>query len=230
MNRRYYSHKPIEGDRVSLDGCEAHHLLHVMRAQSGKQVVLFDGRGNEFDATVIRRGRSTVELAVDAERSVDLELPWDLVLGIPLPKGERGRWLIEKAVELGVTRLVPLRTKQSSHTSAGSKLQRYTIEAAKQCGRNNLMAIGPPCSWEQWISQKASRRLIAQFGGCPLGQIDRTLAGNTLLAIGPEGGWTNRELEQARAAGWQPVDLGRRVLRMETAAIALIAALVLGEG
>jgi 16S rRNA (uracil1498-N3)-methyltransferase len=229
MGRRYYSHEPIERGKVTLDGSEAHHLLHVMRAQPGEPVVLFDGRGDEYDALIVQRGRSTVELAVAAKRSIDRELPWDLVLGIPLPKGERERWLIEKAVELGVTRLVPLRTEHSIHASVGSKLQRYAIEAAKQCGRNKLMEIGPLCSWQEWISQKASRRLIAQFGGCPLSQIDHMGAGNTLLAIGPEGGWAKRELEQAGAEGWQQVDLGRRVLRMETAALALIAALVLRD-
>ena len=228
MSRRYYSHVPIVGNLVTLDGSEAHHLLHVMRAKPNESVVLFDGRGDEFDATIVRNGRSTVELTIDAARSIDRELPWKLVLGIPIPKGERGRWLVEKAVELGVTRLVPLHTNRSGQTAASDKLQRITIEAAKQCGRNRLMEIDKARSWAQWLSQKASHKLIAQFGGCPPGQFDREKNGGTLLAIGPEGGWTEEELDEAQSEGWQQVDLGPRILRMETAAIALVAALVLG--
>jgi 16S rRNA (uracil1498-N3)-methyltransferase len=228
MSRRYYSHLPIEGDRVTLDGSEAHHLVHVMRAQPDEQVILFDGRGNEFDARIVRHQRSSVELVIDAARSIDRELPWKLILGIPIPKGERGRWLVEKTVELGVTRLVPLHTNRSGQAAASHKLQRITIEASKQCGRNQLMEIDKMRQWDQWLSQKASHKLIAQFGGCRPSQLDHKKNDDTLLAIGPEGGWTDEELDAAQAEGWKPVDLGPRVLRMETAAIALVAALVLG--
>ena len=229
MSHRYYSRTPVAEDRITLDGSEAHHLLHVMRAQPDESVVLFDGHGSEFDAKVVCCGRSTVELAVFAKRSINRELSWELVLGIPLPKGDRVRWLVEKAVEMGVTRLVPLHTEQSGRASIGPKLQRTTIEATKQCGRNKLMEIDPPCVWDQWIRRQAARKLIAQFGGCPLSQIDCMSTGDTLLAIGPEGGWTETEVKQAQSAGWQSVDLGCRVLRMETAAIALIATLVLSS-
>lgn len=232
MSQRYYCSEPITGPQVLLAGSEAHHLLHVMRAQPGTQVVLLDGHGSEFDAEVTACGRSTVELAVGAQRSNDRELPMELVLGIPLPKGDRQRWLVEKAVELGVCRLVPLRTERSASSSDGSpgaKLARYVIEATKQCGRNRLMEIAPPCAWDEWLRQSASRRLVAHFGGQPIGEVDLQSSQPTLLAIGPEGGFTDEEAAQALADGWQLVDLGRRVLRMETAAVALAAAVALGK-
>ena len=230
MSQRYYCSTPITATQVSLDGSEAHHLLHVMRAKPGMQVVLFDGSGSEFDAEVAACGRSTVELAVGAGRSVDRELPFELVLGVPLPKGDRQRWLVEKAVELGVGRLVPLRTQRSEGDGrAGAKLERYAIEATKQCGRTWLLEISPPCDWHEWLRQEAPRRLVAHFDGKPIGQVDLQSPQATLITIGPEGGLTDAEAAEAAAEGWQPVNLGRRVLRMETAAVALVSAVALGK-
>ncbi len=138
MSRRYYSAAPLTSPRATLDGGEAHHLLHVLRATPGMRVVLFDGSGCEFDAEVASCGRAIVELAIVGRREVNRELAQPLVLGVPLPKGDRQRWLVEKAVELGVTRLVPLRTEHSTELgeNASGKLDRYVIEASKQCGRN----------------------------------------------------------------------------------------------
>ena len=95
MTERYYSSEPIVGPQMTLAGSEAHHLMHVMRATPGIQVLVFDGRGSEFEAEVVACGRSTVDLAIGAQHSCDRELPFELVLGVPLPKGDRRRWLIE---------------------------------------------------------------------------------------------------------------------------------------
>ncbi|MCG8450619.1 MAG: 16S rRNA (uracil(1498)-N(3))-methyltransferase, partial [Pirellulales bacterium] len=100
MADRYFSSEAIEGSSARLTGSEAHHLLHVMRARPGLEVVLFDGRGGEFSAEVIRCGRTEVELAVGPRRDVQRELSFHLTLVAPLPKGDRQRWLVEKAVEL----------------------------------------------------------------------------------------------------------------------------------
>src|SRR5690606_32869891 len=113
---RCYSHDRIASDQVTLDGSEAHHLLHVLRAAPGMSVTLFDGSGAEFEAEVAACKRSTIELRILQRREVDRELPYPLVLGVPLPKGDRQRWIVEKAVELGVTRLVPLITERSVAT------------------------------------------------------------------------------------------------------------------
>ncbi len=110
MSDRYFTDEPITGGSVVLAGAEAHHLIHVMRAAPGHRVTLFNGSGDEFPAVVERVGRAEVELTVLARESVNRELPFELTLGVALPKGERQRWLVEKAVELGVTRIVPLRT------------------------------------------------------------------------------------------------------------------------
>jgi 16S rRNA (uracil1498-N3)-methyltransferase len=227
MPDRYFSAEPLNAASVTLAGAEAHHLLHVLRAAPGARVVLFDGTGWEFDAEVTACRRATVELAIIERRTVDRELPQALTLGVPLPKGDRQRWLIEKAVELGVTRLVPLRTARTVATGekGSEKLDRYVIEASKQCGRNRLMEIAASQSWEDWLAAPAdARRVIADPTGRPLTATSE-LKQPTYAAVGPEGGFTNEELAAARAAGWDLASLGPRILRIETAALALAALL-----
>jgi 16S rRNA (uracil1498-N3)-methyltransferase len=240
---RYFSQRPISEDRVVLSGPEAHHLVHVMRAKPGSRVVLFDGSGVEFLAQVDRIERSRVRLAVLSHQKVDRELPLELTLGVALPKGDRQRWLVEKAVELGVARMVPLVTARSvaryprvwrpiqadqRQGSMAGRLRRTAIEASKQCGRNRLMEITPPRAWPDYVAEAAEApcRLLAQPGGHaptpgPLSAADP--AGPVFLAVGPEGGFTDDEVSLATAAGWQTIDLGPRILRVETAALVLVA-------
>jgi 16S rRNA (uracil1498-N3)-methyltransferase len=278
---RYFSESPISADRVVLIGPEAHHLLHVMRAKSGTRVLLFDGSGAEFNAQVESTGRNRVELAVLSRQEVDRELPQELTLGVPLPKVDRQRWLVEKAVELGVARLVPLVTARSvvqpgvapaSRRWGAKRLRQAVIGASKQCGRNRLMEIAEPRAWADYVpdAADASCRLLAQPSGkevppLPSGEVpkgrlgvrastshpggtpisvsagpqprplrwgERTVASHPsaipprrglYLAVGPEGGFTDDEVSLATAAGWQTIDLGPRILRVETAALMLVA-------
>ncbi len=223
------------GVEAVLDGAEAHHLCHVMRAQVGDEVALFDGAGAEYRARVARVGRRQVELTVFARQQVDRELPGRLVLAVALPKGERRRWLVEKLVELGVHELWPLVTERSVALPGDAhhaRLERTVIEASKQCGRNRLLTLAPAVSWPallasapatatRWVAHPNARWL--EMSHSPV--ID---AEATWLAIGPEGGLTTAEVAQAQAAGWQSLDLGPRVLRVETAAVALAARVALG--
>lgn len=228
MADRYYSAEPIEGPTVTLTGSEAHHLLHVMRAQPGLAVTLFDGLGGEYAAEVTGCGRAEVELSVGPRRDIDRELPFEITLAVALPKGDRQRWLVEKAVELGVSRLVPLQTARHE-TGTGepaAKLARYVIEASKQCGRNRLMEITPVIDWSNLVRETGKRRIVAHPGGWPSGELPLTAA-DALLAVGPEGGFADDEIAQANSGGWQVVDLGPRILRVETAAVALVSALSL---
>jgi 16S rRNA (uracil1498-N3)-methyltransferase len=230
MSHRYFSSERIAGSHVTLAGSEAHHLLHVLRAKVDMPVELFDGTGAEFDAKVAALGRSTVELAVQQRREVDRELPHPLTLGVPLPKGDRQRWIVEKAVELGVTRLVPLHTARSiaAGDKAADKLDRYVIEASKQCGRNRLMEIAAPHTWSQWLrapDDAGARRLIADPTGQSVTSLGDRSQCPTWAAVGPEGGLTPEELTAARMAGWDITSLGPRILRIETAALALAALL-----
>jgi 16S rRNA (uracil1498-N3)-methyltransferase len=238
MSERFFIDEPIRGDRATLTGAEAHHLIHVMRAKSGSQVVLFDGAGAEFLAEVRRLGRSDAELVVIERRDVDRELPFSLVVGVALPKGDRQKWLIEKLTEVGVGRVVPLRTARSvaqPSAEALGRLGRTVIEASKQCGRNRLMQLSEAQDWADFVVAPPadSRRLLAHPGR--EGDAPRTTpspsalspkpgtSGAVTLAIGPEGGFADEEVDRALHAGWTCVDLGSRILRVETAAVVLAA-------
>jgi 16S rRNA (uracil1498-N3)-methyltransferase len=230
MSDRFYSETPIADDRVTLGGPEAHHLLHVMRGSVSDRVTLFDGSGAEFAAEIAKCARAEVELRIVERREVNRELPFELIAGVSLPKGDRQKWLVEKLTELGVTELVPLVTERCvAQPTAGAldRLRRSVIEAAKQCGRNRLMTIADPQEWAMFLSRRSddriSQRLVAHFGGAPLTDLNTAKAIRTQLAVGPEGGFTDEEAADAVAAGWRIVDLGPRILRVETAAVALAA-------
>ncbi|HEX2475997.1 MAG TPA: 16S rRNA (uracil(1498)-N(3))-methyltransferase [Lacipirellulaceae bacterium] len=234
MSERFFSSEPIVDEHVTLDGSEAHHLMHVMRAAAGDSVTLFDGSGAEFTATIEKRGRSEVELRIVARHEVNRELPFKLSVGVALPKGDRQKWLVEKLTELGVTSLIPLETQRGvaqPNAAALDRLARSVIEAAKQCGRNRLMEIAKPQTWPEWVlsgeASEIERRLVAHPHGKALSQVDVAARLNTRLAIGPEGGFTDSEIEAAACNGWALVDLGPRILRVETAAVALSAAVAL---
>ena len=244
MSDRYFVESPVTTDCAVLVGAEAHHLLHVMRAKAGTRVTLFDGTGWQFDAVVQRIGRSEVELAIAGRQEIDREARIAVTLGAALPKADRQKWLVEKVVELGVARLVPLKTERSVTQpvdNALERLRRSVIEASKQCGRNRLMEIAEPKAWPEFLSQNAhaARRLLAHPTNKPNGATHRstlqacaqlpTAIQNIALAVGPEGGFTDEEVALAVAQGWQPVDLGPRILRVETAAVALAARLIGAE-
>jgi 16S rRNA (uracil1498-N3)-methyltransferase len=241
MLPRFFLTHAIADGRARLDGPEGHHLIHVLRAKSGTQIALFDGRGTEFEAVVETVGRSSVELRIEASRKIDRESLRTITLAVSLPKGERQRWLVEKAVELGVARLVPLVTERSvaeAGRSAIARIERAVIEASKQCGRNCLMQIAPQTPWADFVAAPPLRatRLVAHPGGMSLGEwlashVDRApdALESIVLAVGPEGGLTDHEIVLAANAGWQLVDLGPRILRIETAALALVAAVLYSD-
>src|SRR5437016_5835190 len=140
MTERFFT-ATLADEKAFLDGPESHHLAHVVRARRGSEVVLFDGAGREATARVDRVSRSRVELTLLSRRYVDRERSLQTMLAVALPKGDRQRWLVEKAVELGVRRLVPLATRRGvaeATPAALGRLRRAVIEACKQCGRNTL--------------------------------------------------------------------------------------------
>jgi 16S rRNA (uracil1498-N3)-methyltransferase len=229
MTSRYFLDQPPNERLAVLRGGEAHHLLNVMRCGVGDEVLLFDGSGREYRAAVTQLRRAEVECEVLSADEVDRELPHSLVVAAALPKGDRQQWLVEKAVELGVTRLVPLTTTRSvAQPTAGAlaRLRRAVIEASKQCGRNRLMEVAEPAMWSDMLraSADASVRLVAHPGGQSL-QWAKSWIGDAplIVAVGPEGGLADDEVAAAQQAGWQVVDLGPRILRVETAAILLAA-------
>ncbi len=237
MADRYFVETPIDGTTARLVGAEAHHLAHVLRAKPGDQVALCDGSGAEFSARVERVGRSEIELAVLARCDVDREVSVSITLGVALPKQDRARWLVEKAAELAIARLVPLATERSTERASPAaldRLRRTVIEASKQCGRNRLMEIAGAQPLGDYLTAASSNnvRLLGHQGAEDLRGVIRELIagdapGDVLLAVGPEGGFTDAEVEHALQSGWRAVGFGPRILRVETAAVALAAAVMI---
>ena len=237
MTERFYSPADLTGPKVELTGAEAHHLLHVLRLQTGDKVCLFDGAGVEAAGVVIACSRQTATLRIDATRTLPPQAGPQVVLGTAVPKGDRFRWLAEKATELGVNRLVPLTTARSVVDPGPGKLEKLrqtVIAASKQCGRSHLMHIAPTTTWNAFIEQEFSGQTayVAHFSGEPLSVdlADRARKSDNavILAVGPEGGFTADEIDRAVRVGWTPVNLGPCVLRIETAAVALAVLFGLG--
>jgi 16S rRNA (uracil1498-N3)-methyltransferase len=227
MADRFYVNCRLAPGNVELRGPEAHHLATVLRARPGDAVSLFNGDGAEYPAIVVDVGRNLVTVRVDGREVPQREVGYRLEVAAPLPKGDRGDFLIEKLTELGVTGFVPLRTQRTvvhPRESRLDKLRRAVIEASKQCGRNVLMRIEELTNWDDYCRADGlpPRRVLAHPGGEAFRQPPNASNGpDRALAVGPEGGFTDDEVGVARAAGWHVVGLGPRILRVETAAIAL---------
>jgi 16S rRNA (uracil1498-N3)-methyltransferase len=233
MTRRFYSSTLIQPPRTEICGTEAHHMLHVLRLEVGDRVTLFDGSGVEYTARIEHISRQKVQCTIEDQQAIDRELGVELHLAVALPKGDRSRWLVEKAVELGVRRLVPLECERSIvriRPASLSRLKKAVIEASKQCGRNRLMELSSPVSFSEWFHEEQGDglRLLAHPGQTarPLQSIDACHQGDTVrIAIGPEGGFSESEVRAAATQDWKVVTLGNRLLRVETSALAAVAAI-----
>jgi 16S rRNA (uracil1498-N3)-methyltransferase len=225
MGDRFYTPHPLARGEFVLDGPEAHHLATVRRFTPGDRVTLFNGDGREYPAEVLSVGKKSVALTVLSVEEVNRELPFPLVVASAVPKGDRADFLIEKLTELGVTRFVPLVTERSVVQPKEAKVEKFdrmVIEASKQCGRNVLMQVSASMRWNDIVqlADLPQHRCVLHPNGI-FAPGEGT--GPAVVAIGPEGGFTDAEVALATAQGWRRVSLGPRILRTETAAIAAAA-------
>jgi 16S rRNA (uracil1498-N3)-methyltransferase len=234
MADRFYVKDALAPGPVLLEGPEAHHLRAVCRLRPGDRVCLFNGDGREYPARITAVDRRGVSLEVTGAEAPARELSFRLQVAAPLPRGDRAQFLVEKLTELGVTSFVPLETARGvTHPGEAKreKLGRYVVEASKQCGRNVLLRVEPPAPWLEHCRRAdlPPRRLLGDPRGEEVPRLLRVPGGDVAVAVGPEGGFTEEEVEAARSAGWSLANLGPRILRVETAAIAL-AVLAAGAG
>jgi 16S rRNA (uracil1498-N3)-methyltransferase len=223
VSTRFYCPDPPRDGLFSLGPEEARHLVRVCRQGKGDTVELFDGRGFATAARVVEVGKDLVTLAAEGEPIPEVAPTCSLTLATAIPKGNRFDWLVEKATEIGVARIIPLATERSVVDPRESKLERLrrnVVEACKQSRRNRLLILDPPIAWVELAKAPvADVRLIARPGGSVFG--GRARVGKfPILAVGPEGGFSPAEEALAYAHGWQPIGLSRHILRVETAGLA----------
>jgi 16S rRNA (uracil1498-N3)-methyltransferase len=239
---RVYVDVPLEaGTRITLEGSAASHVTRVLRLRVGDALTLFNGQGGEFAASIDKAHGGTLTVAVAEQQAAERESPLALTLAQGISRGERMDLVVQKATELGVTRLVPLLTDRSvvrlDAPQARRKLHHWraiAIAACEQSGRNRLPQLLAPLTLRDFLRSGAgadpaagsvpTRLLLAPGASLRIDDVPRPLAGVTVL-IGPEGGLALAEQEAAIAAGCLPVRLGPRVLRTETAAIAALTLL-----
>ena len=211
---------------VTLTADEARHLREVLRLNKGDEVQVFDGAGREFRAVVSQARREFAELELrDEIDSLKPESPLQLTLAVALLKGEKFDLVVQKGTELGVNRFIPLVSRhadirlrdEADAVKRVARWQRIALEAAKQCGRSVVPEVTGPTQFESVIGE-SSCLMFSERDGQPL-NTDLEIKSVTAV-VGSEGGWSDEELDQARAANVPIVTLGGRVLRAETAAIA----------
>ncbi|MDE2149498.1 MAG: 16S rRNA (uracil(1498)-N(3))-methyltransferase [Gammaproteobacteria bacterium] len=220
----------VAGAELELPVTTARHLLQVLRLRDGAAITLFNGDGCEYPARLRVEGRRAVAVVL---RSVvaQRESPLALTLAQCVSKGERMDYTIQKAVELGVTRLIPLRSTNSVVKLEAARWERKLAHwrdvigaACEQSGRNRLPELAPVQEFSVWLTRAEGLRLVLDpRGGASLKTLPPTAAVSVL--VGPEGGLAAAEFAAARDAGFRPLGLGPRVLRTETAGVAALAAI-----
>jgi len=248
--RRFYAPATafaLDQKSVTLSEEEARHARDVLRLRSGDEVYVFDGAGKEFRCVLGEFTRDGAVLAVRDE--VDPARPessLDLTMAIALLKHEKFDLVIQKTTELGVNRIIPLKSERAEvrlkdnqdEQKRLTRWRRIALEAAKQSGRARVPEISPPADFmvllsgfvveKETIENETLRVMFSEREGSSLAMITNGFSSavkKIIALVGPEGGWSDQEIELARDAGWQIVTLGGRTMRAETAAIAMVALL-----
>ncbi|HEV3181193.1 MAG TPA: 16S rRNA (uracil(1498)-N(3))-methyltransferase [Steroidobacteraceae bacterium] len=232
---RVYVDAALEaGARLTLTGGAAGHLTRVLRLRPKAALTLFNGRGGQYAASIERVAGSEVTVAVGEHEPIERESPFPLTLAQGVSRGERMDLVVQKATELGVARLVPVLTERSvvrldeaQSDRKSSHWRAIAIAACEQCGRNRLPEVALPAQLHEFLRQPAGdsvRLLLSPLAELRIEDVPRPARGVTVL-IGPEGGLADAEQRDALTAGFTAVNLGPRVLRTETAAIAALTLL-----
>ncbi|MDF3841738.1 16S rRNA (uracil(1498)-N(3))-methyltransferase [Pseudomonas citronellolis] len=226
---RFFIDAPLSLGQHELPEAQAHYIGRVLRHAAGDAVQLFDGSGQEFLGELVEVGKKNVRVELRESFAGLAESPLRLHLGQGLSRGERMDWAIQKATELGAARITPIisercevRLKDERADKRTAHWRQIAISACEQCGRSVLPQIDAPISLAEWLqATEADLKLVLHPVAEPLASHARP--GSLAFLIGPEGGLSDAEVEQARAAGFHAARLGPRVLRTETAPVVALS-------
>ncbi|MFC3092677.1 16S rRNA (uracil(1498)-N(3))-methyltransferase [Alteromonas sediminis] len=219
---------------VALSPDALHHCVNVLRLRVGANLILFDGTGKEFVGEIIQSEKRRVIVALNTEIALDPQSPLTLHLAQGVSKGDRMEWVLQKATELGVTDITPVITERCNVKLDESRWQKkheqwkkVVIGACEQSGRNTLPVLHPVTALTDFLAQSTTqnRLILTPDAEQTFNNLQTTARDGFRLIIGPEGGLSDLETNQAREKGYQPMRFGPRILRTETAAIASIATL-----
>ena len=239
---RIYVTQPLQlGLPLELSGSQANHLGRVLRVKKGETVTLFNGEGGQWQATVEQTDRRSVRVLPHTHNNDDRESGLQIILGQVLSRGERMDYAIQKSVETGVSRIVPLFSQRCEVHLNQERLQKrlqhwqsLIISTCEQCGRNRIPDICVPTVLGEWLDHcQADRKYVLhppppsseRQPSASMAMAQESCPASVALLIGPEGGFDCQELQQSQKAGFDPLALGPRVLRTETAPVAAISIL-----
>jgi 16S rRNA (uracil1498-N3)-methyltransferase len=222
--------------QLTLDAAASHHLARVLRARVGETIIIFNGEGGEYTATITTIDKKAVHLAIGIFTARECESPLDIWLAQGIARGEKMDYLLQKAVELGVKKIIPLITERGNvrltadrNNKKWQHWQALVQSACEQCGRNRIPAIAAPQLFNHWLGEvdiaDARAFELAPTAEQRLSDININRTARVILLIGPEGGLSDAEITAAQAKGLTALALGPRILRTETAAVAAVAAL-----
>lgn len=233
MPRVYLPPERITSARITLQSKEARYILTVLRLGPGDEITVFDGEGNEYQTALAEDYEGRMYLAIRAESRPERESPLKITLAQSLLKGEKMKFVIQKATELGVDRILPVVTSRSIPIVEGEReslrlerWQRIAEEAAKQSGRTVVPQIGAINDLADFLDRSDGTRVILWEGEpTPLREVLREISARERLTllIGPEGGFSEEEVAAAEARGFLAAGLGQRVLRAETATLSVLS-------
>jgi 16S rRNA (uracil1498-N3)-methyltransferase len=237
MPRFYVPRPKIKNGMLRVEGDEVRHIRKVLRLKRGDEVIVFDGSAREYEGTIIEEDSTSVDIMIQNTLSSESESPLEITLAQSLLKGEKMDYLIQKATELGVKQIIPFSSSRTvPHLEESRRLRRYhrwkriAIEASKQCGRGIVPKIDPLQDFlemVQAVSPDSLHLILWEKEGVRLKEILMGLKEKQKIffVIGPEGGFTQEEIEKAQREGFIPVNLGRRILRSETSSLCLLSIL-----
>ncbi len=230
LNRVYVDASLSEGLRLELPPAAGVHLAKVLRVRSGDDLVVFAGDGYEYPASVEGVRGTRVAVAIGAARAVDRESPLSVTLVQCIARADRMDVIVQKATELGVARIVPVQSRRSvvrlESAQAQSKAAHWhaiAVSACEQCGRNRLPVVETPRPLLDYLGTLPPGGTRILLGPGADARRAAPIGSEVAIAIGPEGGLDDEEIEAFRLAGFEAMRLGPRVLRTETAAIAALA-------
>ncbi len=230
---RIYHTAPISAaGPLTLDQRAARYLAHVLRLQANNQVVVFDGRGGEWQAVITQLAKKSLQLELQKFSPINRSSPLNIHLGIGLSRGERMDWIVQKATELGVHAITPLLTERCAVKLQAERLVKrmqhwrgVSISACEQSGLNIIPQLHEPVSSAAWASRNSADMKLVLHPEAGQRLNPNAAPQSALLAIGPEGGFSDQEVQQLGAAEFTALCLGERVLRTETAPLAALSIL-----